>query len=248
MKVIGVIPARYGSTRFPGKPLALIHGVSMIQRVYERAMQSGSLNRVVVATDDDRIRKHVSDFGGNAVMTDARHQTGTERCAEVLQLIGDHYDAVINIQGDEPFIHPNQIDSVVSCLENPLCAIATLVKKISDFSELDNVNTPKVVVAEDGRAMYFSRRAIPFVRDDLAQNFLSNGSFHKHIGIYGYKSDVLPRLAKLAPTKLEQAESLEQLRWLGHGYAIFTRLTEDDNHAVDVPDDILRIERIFPIS
>lgn len=248
MKVIGVIPARYGSTRFPGKPLALIHGVSMIQRVYERAMQCGSLNRVVVATDDDRIKNHVLDFGGNVVMTSASHQTGTERCAEVLQLIGDHYDAVINIQGDEPFIHPVQIELVVSCLENPHCAIATLVKKINDFSELENVNIPKVVIAEDGRAMYFSRRAIPFVRDDLAQNFLSNGSFHKHIGIYGYKSDVLPRLAKLAPTKLEQAESLEQLRWLGHGYSIFTRLTEDDNHAVDVPDDILRIERIFPIS
>jgi 3-deoxy-manno-octulosonate cytidylyltransferase (CMP-KDO synthetase) len=245
MKVLGVIPARFGSTRFPGKPLALIHGVSMIQRVYNRAMQSAKLNKVVVATDDERIRRHVSDFGGNVLMTDGNHQTGTERCAEALRLQDDVYDAVINIQGDEPFIHPVQIDAVATCLENPRCAVATLVKRIYNLSELNNPNIPKVVLAEDGQAMYFSRRPIPFAKDEQLESHLSNGSFSKHIGIYGYRADVLPQLAVLPPTLAEQMESLEQLRWLGHGFSIFTQFTDAENHSVDVPDDIQLIERIF---
>ncbi|MFM7078580.1 MAG: 3-deoxy-manno-octulosonate cytidylyltransferase [Bacteroidota bacterium] len=246
MKVLGVIPARYGSTRFPGKPLALIHGVSMIRRVYERAKQCNKLSEVVVATDDDRIQSHVIEFGGQVIMTSVNHNTGTERCAEVLQRQEALFDAVVNIQGDEPYIHPEQIGDVVDCLENGSCAIATLVKRISDIVELNNPNIPKVVLGEDGRAMYFSRRPIPYVKDELVESFVSQGAFYKHIGIYGYRSDVLPKLALLQPTVLEHMESLEQLRWLGHGLAIYTKLTEAANHAVDVPADIELIERIFP--
>jgi 3-deoxy-manno-octulosonate cytidylyltransferase (CMP-KDO synthetase) len=246
MKVLGVIPARYGSTRFPGKPLALIHGVSMIRRVYERAKQCNRLTDVVVATDDERIQNHVIEFGGQVIMTSVHHNTGTERCAEVLQQQDVVYDAVVNIQGDEPYIHPNQITDVVSCLEYDSCAIATLVKRISDVDELYNPNIPKVVLGEDGRAIYFSRRPIPYVMDAQIETFISKGSFYKHIGIYGYKSDVLPKLAMLQPTSLEQMESLEQLRWLGHGLAIYTKLTMEANLAIDVPADIELIERIFP--
>lgn len=247
MKILGVIPARFASTRFPGKPLALIHGVSMIQRVYIQSQKAASLADVVVATDDERIYKHVLEFGGRVVMTSSDHPSGTDRCAEVLRNNDSGFDAVVNIQGDEPFIKPTQIDLLTSCFSDPSCQIATLVKKISSKEELENFNTPKVVMGEKGRAVYFSRRAVPFVPDSRVSEHIQQGSFFKHIGIYAYRADILGQLAALPPTQAEKMESLEQLRWLCNGISIYTRVTNDDSHAVDVPGDIQLIERLYSI-
>lgn len=245
MKILGVIPARFASTRFPGKPLAIINGVSMIERVYRQATLASSLSNVVVATDDDRIFDHVHQFGGKAVMTSANHPSGTDRCAEVLQKMSGDWDAVVNIQGDEPYIKPDQIDMVASCFQIEDCKIATLVKVMDSESDLQNPNIPKVVFGNDGRALYFSRSPIPYFSDDKIAAALSHGSYHRHIGIYGYRSAILVQLAKLSPTPLELAESLEQLRWLSNGYSIHMKITTDENHAVDTPEDVVKIERLF---
>lgn len=243
MKVLGIIPARYGSTRFPGKPLAQILGKSMIERVYRRALDSKLLSEVIVATDDQRIYDHVSAFGGKVVMTSSSHPSGTDRCAEVLEKSADKYEVVVNIQGDEPFIHPGQIDQVIECFKNPDSEIATLVKVIVEERELESRNIPKVVIQQSGKALYFSRRIIPFCADEEKIKFLSEGKFYKHIGIYGYRASVLPKLAQLEKSQLEIMESLEQLRWLENGYSIMTAVTEYDNMAVDSPEDVLLIEK-----
>jgi 3-deoxy-manno-octulosonate cytidylyltransferase (CMP-KDO synthetase) len=243
MNALGIIPARYGSTRFPGKPLALINGISMIERVYNRAMESKLLSSVVVATDDDRIFNHVIAFGGKAVMTSTTHPSGTDRCAEVLSKSDENFDVVVNIQGDEPYIHPEQIDQLINCFNNTNCEIATLIKTITDVAELDNRNIPKVVVQQSGQALYFSRRAIPFCEESEKPILTEKGNFFKHIGIYGYKASLLPALAKLPKSKLEISESLEQLRWLENGYNIMTAITEHENIAVDTPEDVIKIEQ-----
>ena len=248
MKTLGIIPARFGSTRFPGKPLALIHGKTMIERVYRRASQSTLLSDVVVATDDSRIFDHVSSFGGKVAMTSPSHPSGTDRCAEVLQSQNEPFDLVINIQGDEPYIHPGQIDLLINCLLRSDADIATLVKKIVDPAELDNLNIPKVVRQNSGYALYFSRRTIPFCKEQDRLNFLEKGLFFKHIGIYGYRSQILPALAKLPAGNLESCESLEQLRWLENGYRIMTAVSDHDNIAVDTPDDIKVIEQKFGLT
>ncbi|MGR6087439.1 MAG: 3-deoxy-manno-octulosonate cytidylyltransferase [Arcticibacter sp.] len=245
MNILGVIPARYASTRFPGKPLTMINGVSMIERVYRQATLANSLSDVVVATDDARILDHVHQFGGKAVMTSANHPSGTDRCAEVLEKIPGAWDAVINIQGDEPYIQPEQIDLLASCFQMEDCKIATLVKLIDSESDLQNPNIPKVVVGIDGRALYFSRRPIPYFSDDKIAAALAHESFFRHIGIYGYRSEVLMQLAKLNPAPLELAESLEQLRWLSNGYSIHVKTTTAENHAVDTPQDVVKLERLF---
>lgn len=245
MKLLGIIPARYGSTRFPGKPLALILGKSMIERVFRKASESKLLSDVIVATDDQRIYDHVLAFGGKAVMTSASHPSGTDRCAEVLEKSVDKFDVVINIQGDEPFIHHGQIDQVIACFNNPDAEIATLVKVISEERELDNRNIPKVVIQKSGKALYFSRRTIPFCTEEQKIKFLSEGKFLKHIGIYGYRAEVLPKLALLEKSQLEIMESLEQLRWLENGYTIMTAVTSYENMAVDSPEDVLLIEERF---
>ena len=245
MKILGVIPARYASTRFPGKPLTMINGVSMIERVYRQATLANSLTDVVVATDDSRILDHVKQFGGRVVMTSTKHPSGTDRCAEVLEKTPGDWDAVVNIQGDEPYIQPEQIDLLASCFQQEDCKIATLVKLLDLESDLHNPNIPKVVVGADGRALYFSRRPIPYFPDDKIAGALAHGSFYRHIGIYGYRSDILPLLAKLAPAPLELAESLEQLRWLSHGFSIHVKTTTSDNHAVDTPQDVVKLERLF---
>src|SRR4030095_2403794 len=205
MKTLGIIPARFGSTRFPGKPLALIHGKSMIQRVFERASKASLLAEVVVATDDDRIYNHVVEFGGKAVMTSPDHPSGTDRCAEVLKLNGKPFDFVVNIQGDEPYIHPQQIDLLINCLANSNASIGTLVKKIVDPKELLNRNIPKVVFNSEGIALYFSRQAIPYCKEENLTDFLKRGFFYKHIGIYGYRASILPKLEALPTGKLEQS-------------------------------------------
>ena len=248
MKTIGIIPARYGSTRFPGKPLAFIHGKSMIRRVYEQAVKARMLSAVLVATDDDRIFDHVTDFGGNVVMTSPVHPSGTDRCAEALRLCGNDYNFVVNIQGDEPYIHPDQIDLLVNCLQNKKADIATLVKVITDPAELVNPNIPKVIRSKDEQALYFSRAPIPYCKEENIMQFIREGRFYRHIGIYGYNAKVLPTLAALPQGNLELCESLEQLRWLENGFAIHTAVSIHENIAVDTPSDINTIESRFPVS
>lgn len=244
MKFIGIIPARYASTRFPGKPLADIHGKSMIQRVVEQAQKASLLAEVVVATDDERIEAHVKGFGGKVVMTSLDHQSGTDRCFEALEKLGkSNWDVVINIQGDEPYILPSQIDLVCSCFTSPSVEIATLVKKVASLEELLNVNSPKVVISNRKQAIYFSRTPIPYYRGKEQDQWLSLHTYYKHIGIYAYRSDILEAITCIPPSSLEKAESLEQLRWIENGYKINIEITETESVAVDVPEDIHRLPR-----
>ena len=242
MKVVGIIPARYASTRFPGKPLALIKGKPMIQRVYEQALKS-KLDAVVIATDDVRIADAVMDFGGQYVMTSPNHRSGTDRCCEALDLLKTKYDAVVNIQGDEPFIDPKQIDLLVDLIVRDDTPLASLAKRIDDADELFSPNAVKVVVNQEGNAMYFSRNPIPFMRNVDRDEWLAKGRFYKHIGIYAYKADVLHQVAHMEPSSLEQAESLEQLRWLENGLAIRMALSDAENISIDTPDDLHRAEQ-----
>ena len=241
---LGIIPARFASTRFPGKPLVEISGKTMIRRVYEQASKSG-LDEVVVATDDERIFRHVSDFGGNAVMTSPEHPSGTDRCAEVAALpeYAD-FEIVVNIQGDEPFIQPSQIDLAVDVLiKNKNCPIATLAKQIEQPEALFNPNVVKVVFDKKIQALYFSRSPVPFLRNVPQAEWLAQGRFFKHIGLYAFRRETLLAVAALPPGQLERAESLEQLRWLENGYAIAIALTEFETIGIDVPEDLLRVGR-----
>ncbi len=244
MKFLGIIPARYASSRFPGKPLIDIEGKTMIQRVYEQVKKSTKLNDVVVATDDQRIAETVRSFGGEVVMTAEHHQSGTDRCAEVITNI-EGYDVAINIQGDEPFIDPAQIDLLANCFEDTTTQIATLIKEITAEEELFNVNIPKVVRNSKGEAIYFSRQTIPFLRAVEKDQWLQRQTFYKHIGIYAYQIDTLKALTQLPISMLEEAEALEQLRWLENGYAIQTAITTHETVAVDTKEDLAKILRLF---
>ncbi|MEZ5198451.1 MAG: 3-deoxy-manno-octulosonate cytidylyltransferase [Bacteroidales bacterium] len=241
MNVLGIIPSRYASTRFPGKPLTIIHGKSMIQRVFEQALKASLVMDVVVATDDDRIKNEVEGFGGKVIMTSDQHSSGTDRCQEVVEKFekaGVHYNVVVNIQGDEPYINPLQIDEVVSCFENQDVQIATLIKKISTLQELLSPNVNKVVFNHRNEAIYFSRHPIPYFQNLDQTQWLSNHIYFKHIGIYGYRTDILKEITQLEKSKLEIAESLEQLRWLNNGYRINVLITELESFSVDTPDDL----------
>lgn len=245
MKIIGIIPARYASSRFPGKPLIDIRGKTMIQRVVEQAQKAKLLNDVVVATDDKKILDVVNGFGGKAIMTEETHQSGTDRCFEAIQHFDKTADVIINIQGDEPFIHPNQIDLVASCFEDSSVQIATLVKKISNTEELFNPNIPKVLLNNRSEAIYFSRQTLPYIRNKKEEEWLTEHTFYKHIGIYGYKYEILKQITALKPSTLEQAESLEQLRWIEGGYKIKTKITDFESVAVDVPDDLKKLTKFL---
>jgi 3-deoxy-manno-octulosonate cytidylyltransferase (CMP-KDO synthetase) len=240
MNVIGVIPARYDSSRFPGKPLVDIGGKSMIQRVYEQCSKSTSLNKLIVATDDQRIADHVKLFGGNVTLTSINHQSGTDRCAEVANNYPE-FDFLINIQGDEPMINPDQIDLLCKCFDNPNASIATLVKKISSNEELFNENTPKVILNKNNEAILFSRTAIPFIRGKAKENWIEYYTFYKHIGIYGFKTETLKNLNNLPISALESAEALEQLRWIENGYRIHTAITDKESQAIDTPQDLEKL-------
>ncbi|WP_461077454.1 3-deoxy-manno-octulosonate cytidylyltransferase [Spirosoma flavus] len=242
MTILGIIPARYASTRFPAKALVSIEGKSMIQRVVEQASQARSLSRVVVATDDERIQSHVADFGGEVVMTSVHHQSGTDRCQEAVELLGMSPDYVVNIQGDEPFIKPRQIDLLTSVLDGST-ELATLIKTIDDVETLFNPNAPKVVINALNEALYFSRHPIPYLRGELAENWLEHHRYYRHIGLYAYRTDVLERITQLPPSSLERAESLEQLRWLENGYRIRTVVTDLDSLGIDTPEDLDRVVR-----
>lgn len=234
MKVIGIIPARYASTRFPGKPLVLIDGKTMIQRVYEQARQAVSLSEVVVATDDQRIADEVNRFGGRVLMTSSFHQNGTERCAEAAQLLGEHADVVINIQGDEPFIHPETIDQLAQQFKQSETQIATLAIPCNDFEQIKRSSAVKVVLNQQHQAMYFSRSVIPFYRNN-------SGTYLRHIGIYGFRKSVLEAVVLLPESKLERAEMLEQLRWLENGYTIHVGITQHESQSIDTPEDLQRL-------
>lgn len=242
-EAIGVIPARFASTRFPGKPLVDIMGMSMVQRVYRQASQATRLSRVVVATDDERIFDHVKGFGGEAVMTSSLHASGTDRCAEAVTLMGGDFDTVVNIQGDEPFIDPSQIDLLVSLFDNSDVNIGTLVKRISNGEELHSDTVIKVVQGHGGRALYFSRNPVPHVRGALPSELLHRAVFFKHIGIYAYRADVLRTISALPVSDLERAEGLEQLRWLENGHGIHLAETAHESNSVDSPEDLARIMR-----
>lgn len=244
MKIAGIIPARYGSTRFPGKPLTLINGKTMIRRVYEQVMKASAIHIAIVATDDQRIIAEVESFGGRAAMTSINHKSGTDRCAEVLESLEDDIDIVINIQGDEPFIDPGQIDQVASLFQNPKVEIASLSSTITSEKELKNPNVVKLVRGKDGRALYFSRLPIPYFRAEPAGINLENHTYLKHIGIYGYRSEILRRIVKLEQGELENAESLEQLRWLENGFSIYLSHTNSESISIDSPEDLSKIINI----
>lgn len=240
MKILGIIPARYASSRFPGKPLADIRGKSMIQRVYEQARRADSLNQVVVATDHDQIFNHVSRFGGLVCMTGKHHKSGTDRCYEALALQKEKFDYVINIQGDEPFIQPEQINELASVLDGHT-EIATLVKVIEEKEQLFNPNVVKAVADINGHALYFSRSPIPHARSTPHEEWIDRHKYYKHIGMYGYRADVLERITGLEPTALELTESLEQLRWLENGMTIRIMETIYDSIGIDSPEDLARV-------
>ena len=245
MKFIGIIPARYASTRFPGKPLADIHGKSMIQRVYEQCLKA-KLNRIVVATDDDRIFEHVQKFGGEVIMTANTHKSGTDRIAEAAKTLNLSDDTIVlNIQGDEPFIDPEDIQLLRTCFENKYTEIATLVKKIYNLETLNNPNIPKVVLGPNQQALYFSREAIPHIKGVEKENWLSKRPFFQHIGIYAFRYDILKEITVLSGSPLEQSEGLEQLRWIENGYNIHTAEINSECIAVDCPEDLKRIDNKF---
>ncbi len=241
MRVVGIIPARYASTRFPGKPLALIKGKTMICRVYEQASKS-KLDAVVVATDDVRIADEVMSFGGHYVLTDPNHRSGTDRCREALDLLDETFDAVVNIQGDEPFIDPEQINLMVDLIGRDDTPLASLAKRIDSEDELFSPNTVKVVMDTDGKALYFSRHPIPFMRNENASDWLAKGVYFKHIGIYAYKSETLRKVAEMPMSMLEKSESLEQLRWLENGLCIRMGVTDTENVSIDTPSDLQKAE------
>lgn len=249
MNFLALIPARYASTRFPGKPLADIHGKPMIQRVYERCAELFGAD-CFVATDDARIEEAVMGFGGRVIMTSTAHRSGTDRCAEALEtaerLTGQKFDVVVNIQGDEPFIASEQLQQIRACFADPGTQIATLVKPFGEDEDIFNENSPKVVVSTAGYALYFSRSVIPFLRGVPKEEWRKRHVFYKHIGLYAYRSEVLREVTGLEPSTLEVAESLEQLRWLENGYRIKTAVTTLESHAIDTPEDLQHILGLFP--
>jgi 3-deoxy-manno-octulosonate cytidylyltransferase (CMP-KDO synthetase) len=244
MKFIAIIPARYASTRFPGKPLADICGKPMIQRVYEQS--SKVLETVFVATDDSRISNAVNGFGGQVILTSKKHRSGTDRCAEAIELIqeqlGTTFDVIINVQGDEPFIHPEQISQVMKCFNSKNTQIATLLKPINNKTDITDPNKPKVVINRKNEALYFSRSAIPYFRNAHPREWVKQHQYYKHIGLYAYRYDVLKKLTLLKPSTLELAESLEQLRWIENGYKIKVAFTEHESISIDTPSDLKKVK------
>ena len=246
MKFIGIIPARYASTRFPAKPLAILGGKPVIQRVYEQV--SGILDDAYVATDDERIEAAVKAFGGKVVMTSVHHKSGTDRCYEAFQKVGEGFDVIVNIQGDEPFIQRSQLEAIKSCFDDPSTQIATLVKPFvpaDGFDALENVNSPKVVVNNQMQALYFSRSIIPYQRNKDKQEWLAGHTYYKHIGLYAYRATVLKEITSLPQSSLELAESLEQLRWLENGYTIKVGVSEVETIGIDTPQDLARAEKFL---
>lgn len=243
MKFIGIIPARYASTRFPGKPLALLGEKPVIQHVYEKV--AAVLEAAYVATDDERIYDVVKSFGGQVVMTRTDHKSGTDRIEEAIEKIGGEWDVVVNVQGDEPFVAKSQLDTICHCFDDPTTQIATLGKPFESMEAVQNPNSPKIVVDNMGFAMYFSRSVIPYVRGKEKSSWLTHYPFLKHLGIYAYRKDVLRQVTQLPQSSLEIAESLEQLRWLQNGFKIKVGTTDVETVGIDTPQDLERAEEFL---
>lgn len=243
MKFIGIIPARYASTRFPGKPLALLGGKPVIQHVYEKV--AAVLEAAYVATDDERIYDVVTSFGGQVVMTRTDHKSGTDRIEEAIEKIGGEWDVVVNVQGDEPFVAKSQLDTICHCFDDPTTQIATLGKPFESMEAVQNPNSPKIVVDNMGFAMYFSRSVIPYVRGKEKSSWLTHYPFLKHLGIYAYRKEVLRQVTQLPQSSLEIAESLEQLRWLQNGFKIKVGTTDVETVGIDTPQDLERAEEFL---
>ena len=243
MKFMAIIPARYASTRFPGKPLAVLGGKTVIQRVYEQV--SSVLSEVYVATDDERIYQCVESFGGRAVMTRTDHKSGTDRIQEAVEKIGTDADVIINVQGDEPFIQPSQIQTLMQLFDDPSTQIGTLGKLFESIEAVENPNSPKIVTDMKGFALYFSRSVIPYIRGKERQDWFSEYPFLKHLGVYAYRREVLSEVTKLPQSSLEKAESLEQLRWLQNGYRIRVGMTDVETVGIDTPEDLQRAEEFL---
>ncbi|KAK6021745.1 3-deoxy-D-manno-octulosonate cytidylyltransferase [Ostertagia ostertagi] len=243
--ILGIIPARYASTRFPGKPLIEIEGKTMIQRVYEQAAKSASLDTIVVATDDVRIANHIRSFKGNVVLTGPDHESGTDRCWDACQQMGGNYDYVINIQGDEPFIDPSQIDLLAATLKDGTTELATLIIPVDNPDVLFDKGEVKVVLNKQMEGLYFSRTVIPFIKGVPESEWHKHHPYFRHVGLYAYRKDVLEAVTKLPVSSLEKAESLEQLRWLEAGYRIRCAITEFDSHCIDAPEDVEKVLRLM---
>jgi 3-deoxy-manno-octulosonate cytidylyltransferase (CMP-KDO synthetase) len=243
--IAGIIPARYASSRFPGKPLAQIDGKSMIHRVVEQAQQSKFLDKVVVATDDERIAAHVRDFGGEYVMTGPNHPSGTDRCMEALRNLGGSFEYVVNIQGDEPFIDPAQIDGLCEILKDGSVEIATQIILVDSEDLLFDPGEAKVILNPAFEAIYFSRSPIPYLKDVPKSEWHLRRAYYRHVGMYAYRSDILEKLTKLPVSPLEKAESLEQLRWIEAGYKVKCVTTKYDSHCIDTPEDIEKVLRLI---
>ena len=246
MKFLGIIPARYASTRFPAKPLAMLGGKTVIQRVYEQV--TGVLDDAYVATDDERIEAAVKAFGGKVVMTSVDHKSGTDRCYEACTKIGGDFDVIVNIQGDEPFIQPDQVRALIACFEDPRIQIATLAKQFDTNADIFDPNKVKVVCSSLQTALYFSRSAIPYCRGKEQGEWSAVIPFYKHVGMYAYRPEVLREITALPQGKLEKAESLEQLRWLENGYKIAVRFTDHESVGIDTPEDLERVRKISETS
>ena len=243
MKFMAIIPARYASTRFPGKPLAVLGGKTVIQRVYEQV--SSVLSEVYVATDDERIYQCVEGFGGRAVMTRTDHKSGTDRIQEAVEKIGTDADVIINVQGDEPFIQPSQVETLMHLFDASETQIGTLGKPFESLEAVENPNSPKIVTDVRGFALYFSRSIIPFIRGVERADWFGQYPFLKHLGIYAYRRNVLAEVTQLPQSSLEKAESLEQLRWLQNGYRIRVGLTDVETIGIDTPEDLHRAEQFL---
>ena len=243
MKHIAIIPARYASTRFPGKPLAMLGGKTVIQRVCEQV--SSVLDEVYVATDEERIFSSVESFGGKAVMTRSDHKSGTDRIQEAVEKIGTDADVIINVQGDEPFIQSSQVETLMHLFDEPSTQIGTLGKRFDSIEAIQNPNSPKIVTDIRGFALYFSRSVIPYIRGVETQDWFGQYPFLKHLGIYAYRREVLAEVTQLPQSSLEKAESLEQLRWLENGYRIRVGLTDVETVGIDTPEDLQRAEEFL---
>ncbi|MDO8999980.1 MAG: 3-deoxy-manno-octulosonate cytidylyltransferase [Bacteroidota bacterium] len=247
MSIIGIIPARFASTRFPGKPLVEIKGKSMIQRVFEQTKKSNLLNKIIIATDDNRIAEHVKSFGAEAILTKAEHPSGTDRCYEAYQLLGQTFDYVLNIQGDEPFLDPEQINSLAKVCNGDV-EIATQMIKCTDNDVLFDKGEVKIVLSQNKEALYFSRNVIPHIKGKDEKEWHKHFDYYRHVGMYVYRTDILEKITKLKPSALELAESLEQLRWLENGYKINCVDTTYDSHCIDTPEDIEKVLRLMNIQ
>jgi 3-deoxy-manno-octulosonate cytidylyltransferase (CMP-KDO synthetase) len=245
--ILGIIPARFASSRYPGKPLIDIRGKSMIRRVYEQAKKSHSLDRVVVATDDDRIYQHVLSFGGEVLMTSSEHPSGTDRCWEALVQLPENYQYIVNIQGDEPFIDPSQIDLLGGLLVDGKTELATLVIAVENHELLVDPGEAKVVLNVDMEALYFSRLPIPYLKGVNPARWTAHHIYYRQVGMYAYRRDVLERITALEVSSLEKAESLEQLRWLENGFRIKCGVTTFESHCIDSPEDVEKVLRIMNI-